>query len=76
MRFCLGSRTVLRYFFRRDALLGVVITDKDLALMNAVKTIFLESTNFLCRFHNDKNVKTKYKTLVGKKNAWDYVMEA
>ena len=44
--------------------------------MNAVKTVFLEFTNFLCRFHIEKNVKAKCKTLVGKKNAWDYVMEA
>ena len=43
--------------------------------MNAVKIVFLEATNLLCRFHIDKNVKEKCKTLVGQKNAWDYVME-
>jgi len=56
-------------FLRRDALLGVIATDKDLALMNTVKTIFLESTNLLWRFHIDKNVKVKCKTLAGQKNA-------
>ena len=45
------------------------MTDRDLALMNAVKTIFPESTNLLCRFQIDKNVKAKCKILVGKKNA-------
>ena len=59
-------------FLRRGAFPGVIVTDRDLALMNAVKTIFFESTNLLCRFHNDKNVKAKCKTLVGQKNAWDY----
>ena len=44
--------------------------------MNAVKIVFPESTNLLCWFHIDKNVKTKCKILVGKKNAWDYMMEA
>ena len=45
-------------------------------LMNAVKIIFPKATNLLCRFHNDKKLKAKCKTLVGQKNAWDYVMEA
>ena len=63
-------------FMKVDALPRVIVTDKDLALMNAVKTIFPDATNLLCEFHIDKNVKAKYKTLVGKKNAWDYVIEA
>ncbi|KAL5127625.1 hypothetical protein HKD37_14G040009 [Glycine soja] len=37
----------------------------DLALMNTMKTIFPKSTNLLCRFHIDKNVKAKCKTIVG-----------
>ena len=41
-----------------------------------MKIVLPESTNLLCRFHIDKNVKAKCKTLVGQKNAWDYVMEA
>ena len=43
--------------------------------MNVVKTIFLESTNLLCQFHINKNVKAKCKTFVGQKNVWDYVMK-
>ena len=61
---------------RRDAIPQVIVTDRDSTLMNAMKTIFPKSTNLLCWFHIDKNVKAKYKTFVGKKNAWDYVMEA
>ncbi|KAH1225479.1 hypothetical protein GmHk_11G032360 [Glycine max] len=63
-----------RLFLRRDALPGVIVTDRDLTLMNTVKTVFLECTNLLCRFHIDKNVKAKCKSLIGQKNAWEYSM--
>ncbi|KAL5159018.1 putative protein FAR1-RELATED SEQUENCE 10 [Glycine soja] len=36
-------------FLRRDRLPIVIITDRDLALMNGVKTVFPECTNLLCR---------------------------
>ncbi|KAH1189464.1 putative protein FAR1-RELATED SEQUENCE 10 [Glycine max] len=62
-------------FLRNDRLPVVIITDRDLTLMNAMKTVFPECTNLLCRFHIDKNVKAKYKSLIGQKNAWDYVMD-
>jgi len=58
------------------ALPKVIVTDRNLSLMNAVKTVFLDATNLLCQFHIDKNLKAKCKTLVAQKNAWDYVMEA
>ncbi|KAH1247894.1 Protein FAR1-RELATED SEQUENCE 5 [Glycine max] len=61
---------------RNDCLPIVIVTDKDLALMNAVKVVFPECKNLLCRFHIDKNVKAKCKSLVGQKNAWDYVMDS
>ena len=54
---------------RVDALPGVIVTDRDLSLMNAVKTVFLDATNLLCQFHIDKNVKAKCKTLVAQKKA-------
>jgi len=63
-------------FVRCDALPEVIVTDKDLTLMNAVKTVFLECPNLLCRFHIDKNIKAKCKSLIGQKNAWDYVIDA
>ncbi|KAL5153296.1 PKS-NRPS hybrid synthetase [Glycine soja] len=63
-------------FLRNDRLPVVIVTDKDLALMNAVKVVFPECTNLLCRFHIDKNVKEKCKSLIGQKNAWDYVMDS
>ncbi|KAH1215405.1 PKS-NRPS hybrid synthetase [Glycine max] len=51
-------------FLIRDALPGVIVTDKDLTLMNAVKTVFPECTNLLCWFHIDKNLKAKCKSLI------------
>ena len=37
-------------FLRHDVILEVIVIDRDLTLMNAVKTIFPETTNLLCRF--------------------------
>ena len=54
-------------FLRRDTLPGVIVTDRDLILINAVKTVFPGCTNLFCRFHIDKNVKAKCKSLIGKK---------
>ena len=58
-------------FLRHDVLPGVIVSDRDLSLMNAIKIVFLDCTNLLCRFHINKNVKTKCKSLIGKKNAWE-----
>ncbi|KAH1264608.1 Protein FAR1-RELATED SEQUENCE 5 [Glycine max] len=63
-------------FLRNDRLPVVIVTDRDLALMNVVKVVFPECKNLLCRFHIDKNVKAKCKSLIGQKNAWDYVMDS
>ncbi|XP_006598422.1 protein FAR1-RELATED SEQUENCE 4-like [Glycine max] len=63
-------------FLRNDRFHVVIVTDTDLALMNVVKVVFPECTNLLCRFHIDKNVKAKCKSLIGQKNAWDYIMDS
>ncbi|KAL5165118.1 Protein FAR1-RELATED SEQUENCE 5 [Glycine soja] len=57
-------------FLRCDALPGVIVTDRDLTLMNVVKFVFPECTNLLCSFHINKNVKAKCKSLI------EYVMDA
>ena len=44
---------------RHDAISRVIVTVRDLTLMNAVKIVFPEITNLLCLFHIDKNVKAK-----------------
>jgi hypothetical protein len=37
----------------------VVVTDRDLALMNAVAVVFPTSKHLLCTWHIDKNVKAR-----------------
>jgi histone-lysine N-methyltransferase SETD2 len=38
---------------------GVVMTDKDLALMNALSSVFPTSKHVLCKWHIKKNVEAK-----------------
>ena len=54
----------------------VIVSDKDLALMNAISTVFSKATNLLCRFHINKNVKEKCKMLVDSVEAWQVVMDS
>ena len=53
---------------RVDALPGVIVNDRDLSLMNAVKIVFPDAINLLYRFQIDKNVKAKCKSLIDEKN--------
>ena len=53
-----------------------MVSDRDIALMNAINVVFLEAVHLLCRFHIDKNVKAKCKMIVHPKEAWDQVMES
>ncbi|XP_047165133.1 uncharacterized protein LOC124834478 [Vigna umbellata] len=54
----------------------VIVTDRDLALMNAIANVFPESYKMLCQFHILKNVKAKYKMLVNSNEVWDVLMDA
>ncbi|KAI8542719.1 hypothetical protein RHMOL_Rhmol08G0161000 [Rhododendron molle] len=42
-----------------DALPNVIVTDRELALMNAIRSVFPDARNLLCRFHIGKNVLAK-----------------
>ncbi|KAH1256756.1 Protein FAR1-RELATED SEQUENCE 5 [Glycine max] len=66
---------IVRALERNDRLLVVIVTDRDLTLMNALKIMFSECTNLLYKFHIDKNVKAKFKSLIDQKNAWEYFPE-
>ncbi|KAL5131952.1 Protein FAR1-RELATED SEQUENCE 5 [Glycine soja] len=70
------TTTRMTFSVGHDHLPVVIVTNKDLALMNAVKTVFPECSNLLCRFHINKNVKAKCKSSIGQKHAWEYVMDA
>nr|XP_004507516.1 protein FAR-RED ELONGATED HYPOCOTYL 3-like [Cicer arietinum] len=54
----------------------VIVTDRDLALMNAVENVFPKAVNLLCLFHICKNVKVKCKMIVFPKKKQVQIMEA
>ncbi|KAD2804946.1 hypothetical protein E3N88_38323 [Mikania micrantha] len=39
----------------------VIITDRDLAVMNACRKVFPEAAKYLCRWHIDENIAKHYK---------------
>jgi len=60
---------------RGDVYPTLIVSDRDLALMNVIKVVFPKACNLLCRFHINKNVKAKCKLLVHPRDAWDVVMD-
>jgi len=54
----------------------VIVSDRNLALMNAIGTVFLDCYHLICRFHIQKNVQPNRKMLVNFVDAWVVVMEA
>ncbi|XP_027941045.1 uncharacterized protein LOC114194832 [Vigna unguiculata] len=54
----------------------VIITGRDLALMNVVGVVFPKCYHLLCRFHIQKNVQAECKMLVNSVDAWDVVLQA
>jgi len=55
---------------------GVIVTDRDLTLINAIDIVFPKSFHLLCCFHINKNVKAKCKMLVANVEAWDIIIDA
>ncbi|XP_058181225.1 PKS-NRPS hybrid synthetase cheA-like [Rhododendron vialii] len=49
----------LRGMMDPNALPSVIVTDRELALMNAIAHVFPQATNLLCRWHIGKNVLAK-----------------
>ncbi|XP_058191446.1 uncharacterized protein LOC131308532 [Rhododendron vialii] len=46
-----------------NALPSVIVTDRELALMNAIINIFPHATDLLCRWHIGKNILAKYRKM-------------
>ncbi|XP_073222978.1 protein FAR-RED ELONGATED HYPOCOTYL 3-like [Cicer arietinum] len=53
----------------------VIVTDRELALMNAIKVVFPSSTNLLCQLHINKNVGAKCKQYILKKDMQEPILE-
>ncbi|XP_028053365.1 PKS-NRPS hybrid synthetase CHGG_01239-like [Camellia sinensis] len=49
----------------------VIVTDRKLALMNAIDRVFSTSRHLLCRWHISKNVLAKCKKMFKSKEEWD-----
>ncbi|XP_028108051.1 PKS-NRPS hybrid synthetase CHGG_01239-like [Camellia sinensis] len=49
----------------------VIVTDRELALMNAIQKIFPSARNLLCRWHISKNVLTKCKKMFETQQKWE-----
>lgn len=54
----------------------VILTDRDLALMNAIKKVFPGAKNLLCRFHITKNVLAHSRKLFKSKEKCNAFVEA
>ncbi|XP_058203032.1 uncharacterized protein LOC131317502 [Rhododendron vialii] len=63
-----------------DALHGVIVTDRELALVNAITTVFPTASHLLCRWHIGQNVYAKCRKMFDEmtwalfKHAWDSLM--
>ena len=47
----------------------VIVSDRELALMNAIAHIFPDAVNLLCSWHINKNIVAKCTKIIGK-NKW------
>ena len=59
-----------------DRLPNVIVTDRELALMNVVRLVFPTTTNLLCRWHISKNVLGNCKKFFERKDKWEAFMLA
>ncbi|XP_047149552.1 uncharacterized protein LOC124821675 [Vigna umbellata] len=63
-------------FLTSEADPQVIVSHRDLSLMNSIGNVFPQSYQLLCRFHISKNVKAKCKMLIDCVEAWGVIMEA
>ncbi|CAL5326713.1 unnamed protein product [Camellia sinensis] len=61
----------LRDVMDRFVVPTVIVTDRELALMNAIQKIFPSARHLLCRWHISKNVLTKCKKMFETQQKWD-----
>ena len=59
--------TILKSVLDDSAVPRVILSDRDLALINAIKRAFPNAKHLLCRWHINKNVIAKCKKLFATK---------
>lgn len=67
----LGSLISLMH---RQLVPSIIVTDRKLALMNAIDRIFSTSRHMLCRWHIGKNIVTNCKKYFETKQKWDLLV--
>ncbi|KAL8511981.1 hypothetical protein ACS0TY_018443 [Phlomoides rotata] len=63
--------STLRALMNEVRLPYLIVTDRELALMNAVYVTFPTSSHFLCRWHINKNIKYNCKSDLKTKEKWE-----
>ncbi|KAH9750386.1 protein FAR1-RELATED SEQUENCE [Citrus sinensis] len=61
----------LKTIMQDDILPTMIVTDRELALMNAIEKIFPSATNLLCRWHISRNVLANCKKLFETNERWE-----
>ena len=67
--------TRVTHIFSNDLRPQVIVTDRELALMRAIQTIFPESQNLLCVWHIGKNVLVNCRRHFPTENEWNTFLE-
>jgi len=63
-KFVCALKKLRGLFLRLDSYPKVMVSDRDIAPINVINVVFPEAAHLLCRFHIDKNVKTKCKMIM------------
>ena len=61
----------LKGFLYNNMLPSVIVTDKEIALMNANPNVFPTATHLLCRWHISKNILVNCKKLFETNEVWE-----
>lgn len=61
----------LRSIVESNVLPSVIVTDKNLALMNAIQGVFPNATNLICRSHISRDILANCKKLFESKDRWE-----
>jgi MULE transposase domain/FAR1 DNA-binding domain len=70
-----GLRKIKDLIFKHT-LPSIIVTDRELALMDSIKNVFPNSVNLLCIWHINKNIKARYSKLNKTKEDIDTFMES
>ncbi|XP_028073557.1 uncharacterized protein LOC114275753 [Camellia sinensis] len=63
--------TILRDVMDGFVVPTIIVTDRELALINSIQKIFLSGRHLLCRWHISKNVLTKCKKIFETQQKWE-----